>query len=561
MSLLRRNTTLNESLHWSSFLLVYLLGLFLVGLGYLAMMPVFEGADEPEHYSYIRQIAATETIPNLGSSYLDLAYADYLGPRAYSVAHPPFDSGMVYSKFFGLPSLVASYRRMYREAPSPASFRPSHEINQEAQHPPLYYMLMAPLVEVLGRLSFVTQIFIMRMVSFFLAVTGVAFGLLAVKTAGTTRQIDQATIGFFLYPIILPMFFPEFARIGNDALCIFLVGVLAYLLSSWRRDESNIQTSLAIGVALGLGLLTKAFFIPITAALATFLLVRRRLDKGDAATKARRLLSLLCMFYPAVLIGGWWYLGRLAVFGELSGAVDAITLGHQGGMIAGLKAHFTFFGLTWGIVSTIATFSWGGTGSATFVPLRVQIPLLALIVWIFSAYVTELNKLQKADFAWLPVWLFALFGAGLFYHLLTGLALDGTGQTPGWYLHILMPFTAPAIGIGVCSLLQKARARPFVIGLLLYALLFQIVAIWAQLALFMGCATKGDDMNYAFPSHAFCLDRVPVLVDRLDVLGYPELAAIGFGGGLICALLLIGRWRGHAASVPTWRERLPTRPQ
>src|ERR1019366_10533663 len=65
-----------------------------------------------------------------------------------------------------------------------------------------------------------------------------------------------------LYPLVLPMFFPEFTRIGNDCLCLFLVGVTAFLLSKWLKDENNKRLSVAIGVVLGLGLLTKAFFIP-----------------------------------------------------------------------------------------------------------------------------------------------------------------------------------------------------------------------------------------------------------------------------------------------------------
>ena len=102
-----------------------------------------------------------------------------------------------------------------------------------------------------------------------------------------------------------------------------------------------------------------------------------------------------------------------------------------------------------------------------------------------------------------------------------------------------MPFIAPAVGIGVFSLLQKPRARFFMTGFLLYAFLFQVAALWAQFALFTGCATKGADTRYAFPSSAFCLDQTALLIDRIAVLGWPVLAVAGFGGASICALVLL----------------------
>ena len=46
-----------------------------------------------------------------------------------------------YKMFFAQPDLVENYASSYREASFPA-FRPG-QTNWEAQHPPLYYMLLA----------------------------------------------------------------------------------------------------------------------------------------------------------------------------------------------------------------------------------------------------------------------------------------------------------------------------------------------------------------------------------------------------------------------------------
>ena len=49
------------------FFMFYLLALLFMGLAYLAILPPFEGFDETAHYSSIRQIADTATIPLYGS--------------------------------------------------------------------------------------------------------------------------------------------------------------------------------------------------------------------------------------------------------------------------------------------------------------------------------------------------------------------------------------------------------------------------------------------------------------------------------------------------------------
>lgn len=532
------------------FLFLYLLFLFFGGLGYLAIMPVFEGVDEYAHYSSMRQIAGTGTIPVLGKSYIDQAYTDYEGPRPYSHDIPPFDSGLTYAKFFNQPDLVEHYRHIYRDVPASGSFRPSQDLNWQAQHPPLYYALLAPLVNAVSSYSFVTQIFILRLITFLLALGGVALGCLAVEQSGTIQQGRQAMTGFFLYPIILPMFFPEFTRLGNDALCILWVGALAYLLSAWRRDEENTKLSSAIGVVLGLGLLTKAFFLPITVALALFLALRIILDKEGIAARPRRLLNILWIFYPALLIGGGWYLYTASHFGVLGGGPDAALLAQQGGMLDGLKKHFSLYNLSLGIAQTFSSFVWGGTWSSVALPFRFRIPLFAFLIWITAACLCGIKQRRVTDFVWLPFWLLAFFVAGLFYHLLIGLALDGRGQTPGWYLHILMPLIAPALGIGICSLLQNSRTKWAAIGILAYCACFQIMALWCQFALFTGCATKTDTARYAFPNSSFCLDQIPALIDRLSVLGLPVLAGIGFGGAGLCVLSLLAAWKREVSIRP-----------
>jgi hypothetical protein len=176
------------------------------------------------------------------------------------------------------------------------------------------------------------------------------------------------------------------------------------------------------------------------------------------------------------------------------------------------------------------------------------VPLLALVGWVVVAYLLQLRKRPLSDPAWLPFWLVVAFGSGFLYHIVASALVQENGQTPGWYLHMLMPWTAPALGMGIVFIWQQLRRwRPLFVGLLIYAVLFQAVTLWCQFALFTGCAFKAPTKTYAFTDHSFCLAQAPRLMSRLSVLAWPTWMVIGFGVSLVCFVwLLILFWRRRA---------------
>jgi len=529
-----------------AFALAYLLFLFGIGIGYISITPPFEGFDETAHYSSLREIADTGRIPVLGKSYLDQSVVDYQGPMPYETGNPPFDRRLVYPKFFARPDLVAHFQQYYRRPSPHLAFRPSGESNWQAQHPPLYYLLLAQVLRGLDGLSFTAQFFVLRLISFAFAVVGVAFGLAAVNRPDSPPERNPAVIGFVLYLIVLPMFFPAFARIGNDSLCLLLAGVTAWLLAGWLKNDRDPGKALAIGVVLGLGLLTKAFFLPITMGLGIFLAIRLWQVRSTPSA-GERLGSTVLLLLAAVLVGGGWYAYRLLTYGDLTGSEDSVQLARQGGLVAGFERHFSLFQLVRGALMPLASYQWIGTWSVTRLPEVYQVPMAALAGWVVIAYARQLARRPLADTAWLPVWMFALFVAGLFWHTVTYIALYGLGSTGGWYLHILMPWAAPAVGLGIASIAAHQRVRPLLAALLAYAFAFHMFALWAQLALFTGCATKGNDKYYVFSGSVLCFDRAPLIMDRLAVLGYPALAISGFALGLAClGWLLVQVRRGLA---------------
>jgi len=520
--------------------LLYFAALFLAGLGSLALLPPLEGFDESAHLSSLREIAAGE-IPVYGESRIDRLVEGYKGPAPYGSLTPPFDAGLTYKKFFADPVQVETYLSLYRTPRNAAPYAPGEGMNWEAQHPPLYYALMAPLERATEALPFVTQIFILRLFSFLLALAGIAFGMLALCRPHAPVQDSAALRGFLFYPLLLPMLFPEFTRISNDSLCLFLAGSLALLLSRWAHDEKNTRLSLAIGLTLGLGLLTKAFFIPIALATALFMALRLR-ESFDAAALPQRLKILARALIPALIIGGGWYLYKYMATGDIIGGNDAIRLAQEGGLMGGLAKHFSLFAFLRGFAVVIASWVWAGTWSLARPPALMLLPLLAALLWAVGAFIAEVRRRPLSDPAWFPVYLFGFFGLGFFWHILQSVALNGNGNTPGWYLHILMPWAAPALGIGIAKIRQH-RARGVFTGLLIYAGLFQLAMIWAQFALFTGCAVKGEDKIYGFTARGFCLPEAPMLMHRLAITGWPSLAALGFIGAILCGAFLLAHLR------------------
>ena len=97
-----------------------LAAVLLVGIGYLSILPPFEGFDEYVHYSSVRQVADTGTVPIFGRSFIDQTVVDYAshGPMPWSSGNPPFAGlgPMTYPSFFANPAAVAHYE-VYRISP------------------------------------------------------------------------------------------------------------------------------------------------------------------------------------------------------------------------------------------------------------------------------------------------------------------------------------------------------------------------------------------------------------------------------------------------------------
>jgi hypothetical protein len=109
-----------------------LAAVLLVGIGYLSILPPFEGFDESVHYSSVREVADTQTLPLFGRSFIDQTVVDYANhsPMPWSSRAPPFAGlgPMTYPRFFAKAAAVARYE-VYRSRPPEEHFTSGAEEN------------------------------------------------------------------------------------------------------------------------------------------------------------------------------------------------------------------------------------------------------------------------------------------------------------------------------------------------------------------------------------------------------------------------------------------------
>jgi hypothetical protein len=500
------------------------------GFGWLAALPPLEGFDETAHFSYIQQLADTRTIPVFGGSYLSRdvrAYTERL-PTPYGNV-PPFEAngGITYQDFFAAPPSVEALAALH----AARRFAPSEEPNWQAQHPPLYYALLAPLYAATRDWSWPAQFFLLRAVSWTMAMAGFILGVCATYRywRGEKDAADAAAVAA-AWPFLVPMFFPEMARLGNDSLCLLLAGAMWWMVAQTGANDVRWRTYVALGGLLGLGLLTKAFFLPITAGVALWLAFGRRW-RGLAVTVT-----------VAAVIGAPWYVYKFVAYGVATGAHEQILLAEQGGLLKGLTERFSLGALVRGTAAVVATFSWAGTWSLARLPETFLVPLVTLLVLPLGAYAVRLVRKHPSEIDWAPFFIVGMVAAGLGHHVLVRIALSGEGiGTPGWYLHMLVGPLGFAYAFGALTLTRYYAARMLAPVLAAYAIGYFAIATWMQLAMYSGCIAKiGTNKHYALPHDASCLTDVPSTVARLGILAEPAIALPLLAGGIGLGAVSLG---------------------
>jgi 4-amino-4-deoxy-L-arabinose transferase-like glycosyltransferase len=291
-------------------------------LFYSAMLPLWEGYDEWAHFAVVREMAIgghllvsrDAPIPRDVEASLQLAPVPW---ELRSMAPPSVTQDAYWS-------LTREERESRERAlrTMPAAWGGEAGTGAlkayEALQPPLYYWTMAPALWLCRGCSLLGQVLALRFFSSLVA----SFAVPLVFLIGLEVWDDgRAALGCAAIVAAMPGLALDVARVGNDCLAVVLFTLLTWLGLKTVREGLSRSLAIATGIALGLGLLTKAYFLTaIPAVLAVWVYCRW----------GRRLPLPVSHALLAAAIGaagaGWWYLRNLRTTGTLSGLSESVTL-------------------------------------------------------------------------------------------------------------------------------------------------------------------------------------------------------------------------------------------
>ncbi len=329
--------------------------------GWLQLTPLYRAADEPAHVDLVLHLrdggayAAPGTLvvdPRVRASFPLAGLSSAERPELAALYPLPIAT-------LDVPPRDVPYDRL----PDDPTLPP--QTNQMTQHPPLYYLLLAGatrLVPGFAERSFPVQLGVLRLLSALLLLPLPALAAAAARRLGAAPPVATAAA-------LLPLAVPQLAHIGasvnNDALLALLGGLVAAPLVAVGRGDVSRRTATAVGVLLGLALLTKAWAVGLLAWAAFAYLLA--LVGPAGARRVQALESGLLAAVLAMVFGGWWWVRNLLRYGALQ---------PQGGAL--LPERDTTPDLlvfTEGVLSRLTASTWGNFGW-----LELRIPFTAQVV-------------------------------------------------------------------------------------------------------------------------------------------------------------------------------------
>lgn len=313
----------------------------------------------------------------------------------------------------------------------------------EALQPPLYYWLMAPVLRVVSGASLVWQVTALRWVSVLIASLVVP---LVFRLGMLVFADERVAVGAAAVIALMPGMALDVARVGNDSLAVVLFTLLT-VMAIWP-DESARRDWL-LGLVLGLGLLTKVYFLTAVPALALVL--------GRRAWRP---------FVTAAAVAGWWYVRNLLITGTLTGLSESVMLRDLGAWGVLRRA----FSLPWRTAADAILFShlyFGGWSSLTVRSWMYHV----LYFVVLLATIGLARRWREAPIRVLAA-LYGMFWLGEFYNALLEWLSKGLPGSMGWYLYAAVGAEVVLCVAGLAALLPRRwRGSAAAGGAILFALL------------------------------------------------------------------------------------------
>jgi hypothetical protein len=391
---------------------------------YSALLPLWEGFDEPAHYGYVESLWQTHRLPVLGRTTFpaDVLASFRYAPGSYLMRRWRPET-VTYEDWYRLTGAQRGDLRARLEALR-AGGPPGAETNYQAHHPPLAYIPLAAIDHVLFGWPITTRVLILRLTCAVCSVVLVFFGALAL--CRELRLPPRCTDALLFTLFCAQMFYGATAHVANDWLAVALAAWCFAAVAAYVNGPGG-RRPFAAAAWLALGLLTKAYFLAIGiwyAAVAAMMTWR-----GYGRAKPVLLGAAL-----VAAAAGPWYVRNLAVYGNLSGTYEAFTgVGVRQALAAAPQIDWP------AAAGTLARGSlWMGNNSGTSfsrATLDLTLVLLALAVAAWAARAKSIGPAEKAVFAGIAVYVLAMA-----YAVCSAFACEACSfrQASPWYAQVLL---------------------------------------------------------------------------------------------------------------------------
>lgn len=416
-------------------LVVVLTVRFAVGLTYSLLTPAWESYDEDGHFAYARYLAKYRTLLQPGDPEAEQVWEKFQPPLYYLLIAPViagFDLGQRFQVTERNPYFVSG------NAGVNYSLHPNTLPAEE--------------------LSIETALHVARVVSLLLSTSSVVFVYL------TARRLWPRQANLVWTSTLVYAFWPQFLFVGsmvsNDVLVTAFSAWLCYLLLEFISERFRLGLAVAIGVALAGALLTKlnavAFIAPVMAAL--FIRISRSTHPWRSPRTWLPLLGL-----GLLIVGMLWFLNsfkfvtahvfQLTILTQFLNSTTRLNLNGQG------ESQFLLSALSYGFRTFLASFGWGNLETYPWLyKVWAVWTTLSLLFGIPSA----LQSLRRRSRETLS--LFVLLGLQVISPLILTLSLAITSRNiylfPGRYLLPTLPVLSFLL-VGSWQRVTSPRLRTF----------------------------------------------------------------------------------------------------
>jgi hypothetical protein len=476
---------------------------------YGAALPLWEGYDEWSHFAVVQRMAfrGEPLVSRFSQIPRDVAASLQLAPVSWECRYLPPPSA-TYDQFWRIPPAERARRESeFRAIPSAWALQDStgNLKTYEGLQAPLAAWIMTPVLLAARHAHLATQILLLRWFSMSILSLVIPLTFL---TARSVFRHDATACACAAIVAAMPGFLIGIARVSNESLAVVL-----FTLLLWLSVEPLTRLRLiALGAVLGLGLLTKAYFLAAIPPVALLLVL-----------KCRRPRALLVPLVT-LAIAAWWYLRNLLTTGTLSGMWESAvqptaTLGaqlHQATRVPWLVTidSILFSHLWLGAWSTLTVRSW-------MYHLFYLLIALAMLGLAFRMSTSAIRIL--AGFV-LTFWLGQLYHANLLS------MVWGIATSLGVYLNAVAAAEVTLCVAGLRALSPRA-ARRFVApsGVALFALFDLYTLHMVALPYYTGLIAHrpgGPVANFhpAAASFPECLARLAAF--KSPLLSQPVLAVL-----------------------------------